>query len=42
MEGLLLSRKRLLQRLQEAQNPSHRKMLEGALSELDAQLSHLS
>ena len=41
-EGLLLSRKRLLHRLQEAQNPSHRKMLEDALAELDARLSHLS
>ena len=40
-EGLLLSRKRVLQQLQAAQNPIHRNMLEAALGELDAQLARL-
>ena len=40
-QGLLLSRKRVLQQLQAAQNPFHRKMLEAALSDLDAQLARL-
>jgi hypothetical protein len=40
-EGLLLSRKRVLQQLQAAQNPFHRKMLETALGDLDAQLARL-
>jgi hypothetical protein len=40
-QGLLLCRKRVLQRLQAAQNPLHRKMLEAALGELDAQLARL-
>ena len=40
-QGLLLSRKRVLQQLQAAQNPFHRKMLEAALGDLDAQLARL-
>jgi hypothetical protein len=38
-EGLLLSRKRVLQQLQNLQNPQLRSMLEEALSALDLQLS---
>jgi hypothetical protein len=38
-EGLALSRKRVLQQLETAQNPRHRKMLEDSLADLDAQLS---
>jgi hypothetical protein len=38
--GLRLSRQRVLQQLQAAQNPRHRKMLEDALADLDAQLTH--
>jgi len=40
-QGLLLSRKCVLQQLQAAQNPIHRNMLEAALGELDAQLARL-
>jgi len=40
-QGLLLSRKRVLQQLQAARNPFHRKMLEAALCDLDAQLAGL-
>lgn len=40
-QGLLLSRKRVLQQLQAARNPFHRKMLEAALCDLDAQLARL-
>jgi hypothetical protein len=40
-QGLLLSRKRVLQQLQAAQNPFHRKMLETALGDLDAKLARL-
>ena len=40
-QGLLLSRQRVLQQLETAQNPIHRKMLEAALGELDAQLARL-
>jgi hypothetical protein len=40
-QGLLLSRKRVLQQLEAAQNPFHRKMLEAALNDLDAQLARL-
>jgi hypothetical protein len=40
-QGLLLSRKRVLQQLQAAQNPFHRKMLEAALCDLEAQLARL-
>ena len=38
-EGLLLSRKRLAQQLQAADNPRHRQILEQAIAELDSQLS---
>jgi len=38
-DGLQLSRQRILQQLQAASNPQHRKMLEAALAELEAQLS---
>ena len=40
-QGLLLSRQHVLQQLQAAQNPFHRKMLEGALGDLEAQLARL-
>jgi hypothetical protein len=40
-QGLLLSRKRVLQQLETAQNPVHRRMLEAALGELDGQLARL-
>jgi hypothetical protein len=38
-EGLLLSRKHILQQLQVVQNPHHRRMLEAALTDLEAQLA---
>jgi len=37
----MLSRQRVLQQLQAAQNPRHRDMLRAALADLDAQLSRL-
>jgi hypothetical protein len=40
-QGLTLSRNRVLQQLELAQNPTHRQMLEKALADLDAQLEHL-
>jgi hypothetical protein len=40
-QQLLLSRNHVLQQLGAAQNPLHRKMLEVALNELDAQLARL-
>lgn len=40
-EGLLLSRTRVLQQLQAAHNPSHRKMLQDALAELESRLARL-
>jgi hypothetical protein len=40
-EALELSRRRVLQQLQSVQNPRHRQMLEGALSELDERLARL-
>jgi hypothetical protein len=40
-EGLLLSRKRVLQQLEATQNPVHREMLRGALSDLDAKLAKM-
>lgn len=40
-EGIVLNRKRVLQSLQKVENPQHRKMLESALADLDAQLSNL-
>ena len=38
-EGLLLSRKRLSQQLQDSSRPQHRQMLEQAIAEIDKQLS---
>ena len=40
-EGILLSRKRVVRQLEDTQNPNHRKMLQEALTELDAQLARL-
>jgi hypothetical protein len=40
-EGLLLSRKRVLQQLQTSRNPAHHEMLEKALVELDDRLAKL-
>jgi hypothetical protein len=40
-QGFLLSRQRVLQQLQAAQNPNHRKMLESALADLDSQIAQL-
>ena len=40
-QGLLLSRQRVLQQLQTVRNPFHRKMLEAALGDLEAQLARL-
>lgn len=40
-QGLLLSRHRVLQQLEAAENPNHRKMLENALSDLDFQIAQL-
>lgn len=40
-EGIVLNRKRVLRSLQVVENPQHRKMLEAALADLDAQLSNL-
>ena len=40
-EAIVLSRRRVLQQLQEVQNPRHRQMLEAALSELDARMARL-
>jgi hypothetical protein len=40
-DGLLLSRGRVLQQLQAAQNPAYRKMLQNALAELDSRLAQL-
>jgi hypothetical protein len=40
-EAIHLSRRRVLQQLQSVQNPRHRQMLEGALSELDARLARM-
>jgi hypothetical protein len=40
-EALDLSRRRIRQQLQSAQNPRHRQMLESALAELDARLARL-
>jgi len=39
--GLLLSRTRVIQQLEAAQNPQHRQMLQAALADLDARLSRL-
>jgi hypothetical protein len=40
-EGIFLTRKRILQQMETVQHPQHRKMLEMALSELDAKLAKL-
>ena len=40
-QGLVLSRSRVLQQLETAQNPHHRQMLEHALAALDAQIAQL-
>jgi len=40
-DAIGLSRQRVLQQLQEVQNPRHREMLEIALSELDQRLVRL-
>jgi hypothetical protein len=40
-EAIQLSRRRVLQQLESAQNPRHRQMLESALSELDARLARM-
>ena len=37
-QGLQLQRARVVQQLESAQNPNHRKMLESALADLDARL----
>jgi hypothetical protein len=41
MQGLQLSRQRVLQQLEVAQNPRHREVLQAALADLDAQLTRL-
>lgn len=41
IEGLTLSRKRVLQQLATAQNPRHRALLQAELAELDGQLAQL-
>jgi hypothetical protein len=40
-EAIELSRRRVVQQLQAAQNPRHRQMLESALSELEARRARL-
>ena len=40
-EAVELSRRRVLQQLQSAENPRHRQMLEIALSELDERLTRM-
>jgi len=39
-ENLRLSRQRVMQQIESSQNMRHRKILEGALAELDQKLSH--
>ena len=39
-ENLRLSRQRVLQQLDQAQNPRHRELLEATLNDLDQKLSH--
>jgi hypothetical protein len=41
-QGLLLSRARVIQQLETAQNTHHRQMLQDALADLDAKLAQLS
>jgi hypothetical protein len=40
-DGLVLTRKRVVQQLETAEHPQHRKMLESALAEVDAKLAKL-
>jgi hypothetical protein len=40
-QGLLLSRQRVLQQLEAAQNSRHRQQLQSALADLDAQLARM-
>jgi hypothetical protein len=40
-QGLMLSRQHVLQQLEAAQNPNHRKMLENALADLEAEIARL-
>jgi hypothetical protein len=40
-DGLILTRRRVLQQLETAQHPQHRQMLETALSEVDQKLAKL-
>lgn len=40
-ESLLLSRKRVVQQLENSSNPRYKQMMEAALAELDAQLKEL-
>jgi hypothetical protein len=40
-ESLLLSRKRVVQQLENSSNPRYKQMMEAALAELDAQLKGL-
>ncbi len=40
-QSLILSRQRVLQQLEAAQNPRHRDMLQSALADLDMQLARL-
>jgi hypothetical protein len=40
-QGLMLSRQRVLQQLDAAQNPRHREILQRALADLDLQLARL-
>ena len=40
-EALLLSRKHIVQQLQAAQNPRHRRLLQNALTALDERLARL-
>jgi hypothetical protein len=40
-QGLLLSRTRVIQQLEAAQNTQHRQMLESALADLNAELARL-
>lgn len=40
-QGLMLSRRHVLQQLEAAQNPRHREMLQSALADLEARLTRL-
>jgi hypothetical protein len=41
-DGLVLTRKRILQQLEAAQHPQHRNMLENALADVNSRLAELS